>query len=164
MSLFRRKTQTQNTNTRITQVHHSDSSESVSKRMTIEQVVDNKYRTFRNSIKSYMQTKEGSCLKAVSKESLRRRAQERYCLELVLFKEDFEVLVAVPSNEKEQIQNLTVNIWRTYFSKNSSNEINIPARLSDKFRKSILNGEYDRTILEDIYKEVMRMLAENEII
>ena len=128
---------------------------------------ESKYRSLRKMKSFVVQSKEEKptalIIQTTSKDELRKKASERFCLELVLFKEDFEKLILVPASEKDNIQRLTFNIWRNYFSKNSPNEINIPAKLSDKFRRAILNDDYDKTILEEIYNEVLKMLADNGI-
>ena len=110
------------------------------------------------SIKSLF-TKDNASIHAIE---LRKRAQERYCLELVLFKEDYEELVLL--EDQESIKLVMFTMYKKYFSKSSSNEINIQAKLSDRFKDTILTEKYDKQVLKDIYMEVIKMLIENGII
>ena len=171
MSLFRKNTIKKEKSTSLQSLSSSRVSAESLNRKSLDNTDNSKYKSIRSSFMSFMSnnsykeepTPPPKQIPLTTREDLRKRATERYCLELVLFKEDFERLSVIPVVQKELIQTLTFEIWRNYFSKNSANEINIPARLSDKFRRSILNDEYDRSILDEIYKEVMRMLLENEI-
>eukprot|EP00834_Sanchytrium_tribonematis_P001326 NODE_31_length_37178_cov_0.413576.p25 type:complete len:175 gc:universal NODE_31_length_37178_cov_0.413576:33641-34165(+) len=141
----------------------SFNSNSLERKSSLDNVETNKYKTIRSSIMNLITPKEDSKTEQSPAEELRKRASERYCLELVLFKEDYERLKQI-TNDKDAVQRLIFEIWKKYFCKNCPNEINIPARLADKLRRSILKDEQDLTIMDEIYKEVIRMLSENDII
>eukprot|EP00835_Amoeboradix_gromovi_P003773 NODE_262_length_12566_cov_0.133392.p3 type:complete len:401 gc:universal NODE_262_length_12566_cov_0.133392:5739-4537(-) len=90
-------------------------------------------------------------------DGLKRKAAERFCLELVLFKEDYDKMKLL--QQRDQIETACEDIFKKYIKKNADMEINISYTLSKKVQVAFNEKNY--AILDQVMKEVKLVLYGN---
>ena len=88
---------------------------------------------------------------------LKKRAEALYCLELALYKEDYENLKNLTNRSK--IEEASIIMYKKYFTKNAPLELNLPENLLRDVHTAFTNKEYN--ILDIVYLEVRIMLHQN---
>eukprot|EP00835_Amoeboradix_gromovi_P000606 NODE_22_length_38364_cov_0.248661.p9 type:complete len:413 gc:universal NODE_22_length_38364_cov_0.248661:2277-3515(+) len=88
---------------------------------------------------------------------LKKRAAQRFCVELVLFKEDYNNMKLL--KDKDQIELACTKIYETYIMANSPLEINITYDLIVKVRKAHHDKSYE--IFDKVIREVDYILYAN---
>eukprot|EP00834_Sanchytrium_tribonematis_P003308 NODE_123_length_17687_cov_0.732261.p14 type:complete len:119 gc:universal NODE_123_length_17687_cov_0.732261:10547-10903(+) len=92
-------------------------------------------------------------------QELRKRAQERYCLELVLFKEDFEQLKQ--KKRHSDIDSVFDTLYRKYLLRGSPYELNLPGDIKVSLQNQFELKHYNISQLELVYDQVRTMITEN---
>ncbi len=101
--------------------------------------------------------KRSSTASVVSLVDIKQKAAERFCLELALFKEDYDATKALKSSQ--DIELACMAIYQKYLVKNAPQELNLSSELMKKLKIQFENRDF--TILDQVYDEVKVMLYQN---
>lgn len=92
-----------------------------------------------------------------SDKEVKEKAAERYCLELALFKEDYEKMKKI--KKPDAIEAECIRIREQYLVKKALNELNLSVSLREAVEKQYAVKNY--AILDEVYMEVKMMLFQN---
>ncbi len=90
-------------------------------------------------------------------ENIKLKAAERFCLELALFKEDYDAMKLL--KVERQIEQASLEIYSKYLIKDAPQELNLHGGLKKKIAIEIEKKNY--LILDTVYKEVRLLLYSN---
>lgn len=97
-----------------------------------------------------------------------------FCIENALFYEDYHRFLKKTCTEKLQhhaneirkilIKRECKKLYNKFLLPDAQYELNIPASVTERVLEEMKAGHYSRTLFENVYKEVLKMMYENNLV